>query len=108
MLLITHSTDRKFQGGAIHFYVGSNNKYMPIAWQSNPIKIVVKSTLAAEILAMVDMSEAWLFYRKLLLELLQLKDKTENIKILCKTDNSSLYDSLHSTTQIFWWGVLVV
>lgn len=80
--------------------VGNNNKYMPIAWQSKRIRRVVKSTLAAETLAMVDMSEACLFYRKLLLELLHLKDETENIKIICKTDNSCLYDSVHSSTQI--------
>ena len=49
---------------------------------------------------MVDMSEACLFYRKLLLELLQLKDETDNIKIICKTDNSCLYDSVYSLTQI--------
>ena len=73
---------------------------MPIAWQSKRIKRVVKSTLAAETLAMVDMTEACIFYRKLLLELLQLEDKTGNIKIICKTDNSCLYDAVHSTTQI--------
>ena len=80
---------------ATHFFlVGNNNKYMPIAWQSKHIRRVVKT------LAMVDMSEACLFYRKLLLELLQLKDKTDNIKIICKVDNSCLYDSVHSSTQI--------
>lgn len=49
---------------------------------------------------MVDMSEACLLYRKLLLELLQLKDYPDNIKIICKTDNSCLYDAVHSSTQI--------
>lgn len=93
-------TDGGSQGGYILFLVGNNNKYMTIAWQSKLIRRVVKSTLAAETLAMVDMSEACLFYRKLLLELLQLKDETENIKIICKTDNSCLYDSVHSSTQI--------
>ena len=42
------------------------------------------------------MSEACLFYRKLL----QLRDETDNIKIIWKTDNSCLYDSVHSSTQI--------
>ena len=73
---------------------------MPIAWQSKCIRRVFKSTLAAETLAMVDKSEACLFYRKLLLELLQLKDETDNIKIICKTDNFCLYDSVHLSTQI--------
>ena len=73
---------------------------MPISCQSKRIRRVVKSTLAAETLAMVDMAEACLFYRKLLLELLQLKDDPNNIKIICKTDNSCLYDAVHSSTQI--------
>lgn len=93
-------TDGGSQGGYILFLVGSNDKYMPIAWQSKRIRRVVKSTLAAETLAMVDMAEACIFYRKLLLEILQLNDDTNNIKIFCKTDNSCLYDSVHSSTQI--------
>ena len=92
--------DGGFQGGYILFLVGNNNKYLPIAWQSKHIRKVVKSTLAAETLAMVDMSKASLFYRKLLLELLQLKDEIDNIKIICKMDNSCLYDSVHTSTQI--------
>ena len=73
---------------------------MPIAWQSKRVRRVVKSTLAAEILAMVDMVEACIFHRKLLLEILQVKDNIDNIRIFCKTDNSCLYDSAHSSTQI--------
>ena len=88
------------QGGYIIFLVGSNKNYMPIAWQSKRIKRVVKSTLAAETLAMVDLAEACIFYRKLLLDLLHWEDDKENIPITCKTDNSCMYDSVHSTTQI--------
>ena len=93
-------TDGSSQGGYIIFLVGSNDKYMPIAWQSKCVRRVVKSTLAAEILAMVDMAKACIFYRKLLLEILQVKDNIDNIKIFCKTDNSCVYDSAHSSTQI--------
>ena len=46
---------------------------MPIVWESKHIRRVVKDTLAADTLAMSDMSEAYLFDRNLLLELLQLK-----------------------------------
>ena len=55
----------------------------------------MKSTLAAETLAMVDLAEACVFYRKLLLELVNLQDVKENIPIICKTDNSSLFDAAH-------------
>ena len=92
-------TDEGSQGGYIIFLVGSNDKYMPIAWQSELVRRVVKSTLAAETQAIIDMAEACIFYRKLLLEILQVKDNIDNIKSFCKTDNSCLYDSVHSSTQ---------
>ena len=93
-------TDGDWQGGYIHFLVGNNDKYMPIAWQSKSISRVIKRTLAAETLAMVDLAEACIFYRKFLLEILQLKDTSDNIKIFRKTGNSCIYDSVHSLTQI--------
>ena len=63
---------------------------MSTAQQSKHIRKVVKSILSAETLAIVDMSEVCLFYNKLLSELLQQEGKIENIKIICKTDNSML------------------
>ena len=93
-------TDGGSQGGYIIFLVGNNNQYMPIAWQSKRIKRIVKSTFGAETLTMVDLTEACFYYRKLILDLLQLEDHPTNIKITCKTDNSCLYDAVHSTTQI--------
>ena len=82
------------------FLVWSSIRYMLISWQSKCIRKIVKSTRTTETLVMADMSKAYLFYRKLLLELLQIKAKTVNIKIKCKIDNSCLYDSAHSSTQI--------
>ena len=96
----SHSTDGGSKELCILFLISSNTKYMPIAWQSKHIRRVGKSILGVETLAMVDMSEASLFSRKLQLKLLQLKDKTKSIKIICKTDNSCLYDSVHSSMQI--------
>ena len=79
--------------------VGNNDKYMPIAWQSKRIRRVVKSTRAAETLAMVNLAKACIFYKNLL-GILQLKGNTDNIKIFSKTENSCLYDLVHSSTQI--------
>ena len=93
-------TDGGSQGGYILFWLEKNDKYMTIAWQSKHIKRVIKSTLAAETLAMIYLAEACIFYRKFLLEILQLKDNSDNIKIFIKTDNSCLYDSIHSSTPI--------
>ena len=88
------------QGGHIIFLTGENGFYTPIWWQSQRIKRVVKSTQAAETMAMVDALEAGIYYREFLLEILRLPDVDENLPITCKTDNSSLNDSIHSNTQI--------
>ena len=72
------------QGGYIIFLVGSYDKDIPIAWQSKRVRRVVKSTLAAETVAMVDMAEACIFYRKLQLEIFQVKDNIDNKKSFAK------------------------
>lgn len=40
------------------------------------------------------------FYRKVLLELLQFEDYGDDVQIIYRTDNSCLYDKVHSSTQI--------
>ena len=87
-------------GGYIIYLAGHNDSYVPISWQSRRIKRVVKSTLAAETLAMVDAMEAAVYYRRLLLEMLQQEDIPSKLPILCQTDNKSLYDSAYTSTQI--------
>ena len=54
-------TDWGFQRGYTLSMVGNNDKYMPIARQSKCIRRVIKSTLAAENLAMDDLAEACIF-----------------------------------------------
>ena len=88
------------QGGYVIFLQGETGKYLPISWQSKRIKRVVKSTLAAETLAMVDAAEAAVYYRKFLLDLLGLCDSIRVVPIVCCTDNSSMYDAVHSSTQV--------
>ena len=88
------------QGGYVIFLQGKNGNYLPVSWQSKRVKRVVKSTLAAETLAMVDAAEAAVYYRKFILEILGMDDSIKNVPIVCCTDNSSLYDAAHSSTQI--------
>ena len=88
------------QGGYVVFLEGSNGNHMPISWQSNRIKRVVKSTHAAETLAMVDAMEASIYYQSYLLDLLGLPDDLNLIPIHCKTDNKALFQSVMTTTQI--------
>ena len=86
------------QGGYIIFVVGKNGAYFPLHWQSKRIRRVVKSTQAAETLAMVDLAEACIYYKTFLCELLHID--SSKIKIICKTDNSGMHDSSHSSTMI--------
>ena len=64
------------QGGYIIFVVGSNGNYFPLHWQSKRIRRIVKSTQAAEALAMVDLVEACMYYQTFLCEILHIYDLT--------------------------------
>ena len=86
------------QGGYIIFVVGDKGNYFPLHWQSRRVRRVVKSTQAAETLAMVDMAEACIFYRTFICELLHIENLSK-IPVVCKTDNSGMYECVHSSTQ---------
>ena len=88
----------KSQGGYI-IYMSDNTSKFPLAWQSQKVKRVVKSTHAAETLALVDAAEASMFYKSFLLELTgEVDDKM--FPISCHTDSAALHGSVHSNTQI--------
>ena len=86
------------QGGYIIFVVGKNGKKFPLHCQSKSIRRVIKSTQAAETLAMVNLAEACVFYKTFICDLLHI-DRMK-VKIICKTDNSGMHYSTHSSTQI--------
>ena len=88
----------KSQGGYIT-YVTNNEHSFPLSWQSQKIKRVVKSTQAAETLALVDAAEASLYYQSFIRELAG-SEETNKFPVHCKTDNASLHASVHSNTQI--------
>ena len=92
--------DVSSHGGYIIYLLGENGRTAPVAWQSRKLKRVVKSTQAAETLALVDLAEASFYFRSLILELLHMSDHSENIPIHCRTDNSGLLESIYSSTQI--------
>ena len=84
------------QGGFIIFLTDSNHNRCPVFWQSRKIKRVVKSTLAAETLAMVDCVDAAIYIRAILYQIC----KCENIPIHCYVDNKSLLDTLKSKRNV--------
>lgn len=86
------------QGGYIIFLCDSEDNAAPIQWQSKRIRRVVKSTLAAECLALEDAVDTAYYLKSLLLEMLRIPP--ENIEIQCFIDNNSLYENIHSTTNV--------
>ncbi len=87
-------------GGFCVFLTGANQACCPLAWKATKIRRVVKSTLAAETLAMVDGLDMACYLGHLLSEILHQKPKENCIPIDCFTDNKSLYDNIHSTKVV--------
>ena len=86
-------------GGYIIFLKGTNDKVCPISWAAKKIKRVVKSTLAAEALSLVEGLDACYFVRSILQEMFN-SGSTQSIPIRCFTDNKSLCQNIHSTKLI--------
>ena len=84
------------QGAFIIFLTDKRGKRCPILWQTRKLKRVVKSTIAAETMALLEGAEASIYISGILSQLL---GKNE-IKIRCMTDNKSLHDALLSSKQV--------
>ena len=82
----------------IVFVVDSNGKRCAITWQSKRVRRVVKSTLAAEALALLDCAEAGVYVAKLLADTLNVTIAAFPVK--CFVDNKSLVDALYSTKAV--------
>ena len=85
------------QGGYVIF-LSDGDKLSPIAWQSRRLRRIVKSTLAAETLALLDVAEAGIYLENLLCELLNLNPGRFPVK--CYVDNKSLVEAVYSTKAV--------
>ena len=85
------------QGSYIILMTDEINKLMaPIAWQSKRIKRVVKSTLAAETLSLVEAADASFWLQSVLNEILG----TNKFNIECRSDSQSLCNAIRSSTAL--------
>ena len=75
-------------------------KYAPILWKSRKIQRVVRSTLAAETLAMEEALEECFIIRSMLLEIYKRDAKSGLFPIHCYTDSKLLLESVHSTKTL--------
>ena len=82
------------QGGQLIFLKGRNGSYSTINWKSKKIKRTVKSSEAAEALALQEGAELSFFTQSFLKELTGVE-----LPITLRTDNKSLWNNIHSTKQ---------
>lgn len=87
--------DGKSQGGHLAILVDSFGQSSIITWNSNRIRRVVRSTLAAETLAFTDGADSAICLSKMLQEFLP-----QTIPIVCYTDSRSLFESAGSTKAV--------
>ena len=85
------------QGGYIVLLCDDDGNAAPIQWQSKRIKRVVKSTLAAECLALEEAVDYAYYVKCMIMEILNIT--ADKIRMDCYIDNKSLHDVLHSSTN---------
>ena len=86
--------DGSSQGGYIIFLADERGSVSPICWSSRKLRRVCRSTVAAETMAMLDAIDACIWLSHIISEVVDCD--MGSIKV--KTDDMSLYESVHSTT----------
>ena len=81
--------------GGVFVEIVSEGQTAPVAWYSKKIRRVVKSTLAAETLAIAEAVEAGYLISTLLSDIVY--EGTQKIELEAVTDNYSLYEAARST-----------
>ena len=88
------------QGAYLIFLTGKDSRCNPINWQSKRIRRVVRSSLAAETLAMGEGIDAALYISVLYNEIMHGQSKRTPLSIKGYTDNKSLCDALKSSKYV--------
>ena len=86
------------QGGHIVFLCDSSDRCRPLTWSSTKPKRVVRSTLAAETLSLVDSSETAIYLLKLIGTCVN--GSNHPMEICCITGNLSLFEAVHSIKSV--------
>ena len=84
------------QGGILIFLRDNRGNKCPLLWRSKKLERVVKSTIAAETLALNEGAKYGIFLAHILNQLLE----GIKVKIICYTDNKSIVDALLSTKKM--------
>ncbi|XP_067658382.1 uncharacterized protein [Haliotis asinina] len=92
-------SDGGSQGAYIIFISNLKEELMPICWNSKKVRRVVRSTIAAETLAMADGVDMGIFISSLYTEIKSGKATPLMLPLVAITDCQSLYDNLKSTNM---------
>ena len=84
------------QGGFIIFLADNEGNRCPVLWKSKKIRRIVKSTLAAETMALLEVAESAYYVRKIIEDI----GIIEEIPIYCYVDNKSLVEALRSLKKV--------
>ena len=82
------------QGDFLIFLMDKTGRLSPIMWQSKRICQVIKSTMAAETLALVDALEASFWLPKLFIEICSTTEKLVVLPLDCYIDSKPLHEAL--------------
>ena len=88
------------QGGHIVFISDQNNNCSPLSWCSSRIKRVVRSTLAAEAIALNNGCDDSVYLSRLVGSLSSPSSLDEQIPIVAYTDNNNTIEAIKSTTPV--------
>ena len=84
--------------GHIILLMDPSQKCCPLSWKANKIKRVVRSTLAAEALALQEAIDCAIYLTELLREMLN--KPYIRLPIESWVDNNNAFDAVHLTTQV--------
>ena len=90
--------DGSSQGGYVVFLRDKRGRCAPLAWSSAKIKRIVRSTLAAECMALQDGADAAVLLAALISEALY--DGSGDMSVMCYVDSRGLYRALYSTKAV--------
>ena len=85
-------------GATLILLVNENDICVPVVWQANKIKRIVRSSLEAECLALVEGLKEATFVRDVVEEVFGLKERSIPVRAII--DNKSTVDAVHSTAAV--------
>ena len=92
--------DGSSQAGYTILLADDKRHFSPLTWQSKKIRRIVRSTIAAETLALMDGADSALLLSALFCEIIHGSSRDSLLPVDCIINNYSLFEAIHSTKGI--------